>query len=152
MTITGPDGLQRIKPGLPAHAVKTFQIRAPLRTHFRPATCAEVQCPAYLNGWRTIVPADSAAAEYIRHDRSRSHAEERRDGGLACFTFGPGQQAFASPEHEHRVPNDREPLYSERGGDWRGNPRREGRELAAADWVDSFANHQIKLAERLERG
>ena len=45
----------RIEPALPAHAMKTYQIYSPISTHYRPATCAEVQCAAYEHGWRTRV-------------------------------------------------------------------------------------------------
>ena len=152
MTVTGPDGAQRISPAIPAHAMKTYQVVMPLATHYRPATCAEYECEAYLYGWQTIVPADSPAAEYIRHDRTRRHVEERQPGGLACFTFGPGQQGFAGTEHDHKLPNGRPERFIERGGDWRGNPRREQRELRPDDWVDSFANHQDKLNTAHERG
>jgi len=142
----------RIDPALPAAAYQTFEISAPLATHWRPATCAEVECDHYVHGWQTIVPSDSPAAEYIRHDKTRSHREERRDGGLACFTFGPGQRGFA-PGHDHKLPVGRPERFTERGGDWRGNPRGDVRVHATPDdWVDSFANHQDKLKTRLERG
>jgi len=152
--MTTPDafGLQRAPTEFPVHLMKTYQIAAPLATHFRPASCAEFQCDAYLNGWQTIVPADSPAAEYIRHDRTRRCTEERQPDGLTCFTFEPGQQGFAGTEHDHRLPNGRAERYFERGGDWRGNPRRDRRELRAADWVDSFANNMDSVKTQMERG
>src|SRR5258708_243616 len=115
MTVTGPDGAQRISPAIPAHAMKTYQVVMPLATHYRPATCAEYECEAYLYGWQTIVPADSPAAEYIRHDRTRRHVEERQPGGLTCFTFGPGQQGFAGTEADHKLPDGRPERFLERG-------------------------------------
>jgi len=145
--------LNRIKPALPPQAMKTYQVVAPRPTHFRPATCEEVRCDAYLSGWQTIVPADSPQADYIRHDRTRSHTEEREPGGLAKFVFGPGQQGFP-PAHDHAVRVDRPEVYLVRDGDWRGNPRgtEPRRHVRADDWVDDFANHQDRLATRLERG
>lgn len=152
MTVTGPDGLQRCEPALPVTAMKSYQILAPRATHYRPATCAEYECPDYLHGWRTIVPADSPAAEYIRHDRTRRHTEQRQPGGLAEFTFEPGQRGFAGPAHDHVLPVGRPERFIERGGDWRGNPRGDVREHTADTWVDSFANHQDRLHTALERG
>ena len=145
--------LNRIQPAIPAEHMKTYEIRAPLATHFRPATCEEVMCDAFIYGWRTIVPADSAAAAYIRHDKTRSHSEGREPGGLACFTFGPGQQAFPGKDHDHRLPNGRPETFLVKDGDWRGNPRGTPPRVHTADtWTDDFANHQDKLATRLERG
>jgi hypothetical protein len=111
--------MPRFDPAGPAALYKTYKVSAPRQTHFRAATCAEVQCDHYVHGWRTIVPSDSPAAEYIRHDRSRRHAEERQPGGLAAFTFGPGQQGFS---HDHRLRNDRPDRLAVLGGDFRGNP------------------------------
>jgi hypothetical protein len=144
--------LFRVKPGLPVTAMKSYTVAMPLATHFRPATCAEYECPDYLHGWVTVVPADSPAAEYIRHDRSRRWTEARQPGGLAEFAFEAGQQGFAGPRHEHLVPNGRPERFIERGGDHRGNPRGDVREHSADTWTDSFANHQDRLSTAHERG
>lgn len=153
MTVPSPDG-QRIPPVLPAHHMKTYQVLAPLNTHWRKATCAEFGCDKYLNGWFSIFAADSPQAEYIRHDKTRRHVEERLDGGLAKFTFEAGQEFFAgSPEHDHRVLTGRPERLIVRGGDWRGNPRGEVREhVSAEDWVDDFATHQDRLAQQAQKG
>ena len=135
-------------PQLPAQAVRTYRISAPLSTHWQPATCEQVDCPNHLNGWRTIVPADSPQADYIRHDRTRGHTETR-DGGLAVFTFAAGQTCFAT--HKRRL--DRDERFLIRGGDWRGNPRGEPtRELTAEQWRDNFGEHQETLADRIKQG
>jgi hypothetical protein len=112
--------MPRFDPAGPAALYRTYRISAPRQTHFRPATCEEAGCPAWLHGWRTIVPADSPQAEYIRHDKTRSAAEERQPGGLAAFTFGPGQRCFGAGLH--RVRTDRPDRLAVLGGDFRGNP------------------------------
>jgi hypothetical protein len=146
----------RPEPALPVTAMKTYRIAAPLATHWRPATCAEVECPEYLNGW--ISDIDEATelgqrqATFIRCDRTRAHAEERLPSGLTRFSFPAGTTPFAGPRHDHRVQNGRPERFLERDGDWRGNPTGWQRELGVDDWADSFANHQDKLAARLERG
>ena len=137
---------------LPASAYKTYGISAPLSTHWRPAKCAEVECEAYRLGWRTIVPADGPAADYMRHDKSRRHVETRPGPGMACFTFEPGQQGFA-PAHDHRKRIERQERFLLRGGDWRGCPDGMRREFKRPDeWVDSFADHQSRLATIVGRG
>jgi hypothetical protein len=146
--IRGADGLMHVQPALPAHAMRSFQIVQPLATHWRDATCEEAGCEHHLHGWRTIVAADSPQAAYIRQDRTRRHAETREAAGVACFTFEPGQRCFGV----HKVPTGRPQRYFDRGGDWRGNPRGDVAELNAADWLDSFASHQDKIATAMERG
>lgn len=153
MTIMGPDGAQHIPPAMPPEHMKTYRIAAPKATHWRPATCAEVECDHYVHGWRTIVPADSAAAEYIRHDKTRRHSEERQDGGLAAFTFEPGQRGFA-PAHDHQLPTGRPERFLVTGGDFRGNPLgTPAREHAKPDfWVEEMQENLDDIRTRHERG
>jgi hypothetical protein len=143
--------LNRIEPAAGPEAFKTYGIRAPLSTHWRAASCAEVECEHYLNGWRTIVPADSPQAEYIRRRSGRKFTEERQPGGLTEFTFPAGQPCFQASAHRLRV--EREERFLIRDGDHRGNPRGTPvRELRPDDWADDFANHQDKIATQFERG
>lgn len=143
----------RITPAAGPEHYKSYSWRRPLSTHWRAATCAEYRCRAWRFGWTTVV--DTATdlgqrqADYIRHDRSRQHHEERSGTSLISFTFPPGQQFFAgSAAHEHRKPLERPPLLLVTGGDWRGNPRNVPAVLhkRPEDWVDDFATHQEMLA------
>ena len=140
----------RVEPALPVTAMKTYAVSSPLATHWRPATCAEADCPHYLSGWRTIVPGDSPQAHYIRHDSGRGFTEAPQPGGLVEFTFAPGQRCFASGSH--RVLLDKPERFTERDGDWRGNPT--GRRVVHSvdGWLDSFGEHQERLAQQMERG
>lgn len=142
--------LTRIAPAGRVEAYKTYQIVAPRSTHWRPATCAEVECAGHTRGWVTIVPADGAQAVYIRTQSGRKFTENTADG-MATFAFPAGQSCFRS--RDHMVPLEREPLYIVRGGDWRGNPFGDRRQHArAADWVEDFAEHQSALADQIEEG
>jgi hypothetical protein len=155
--------MTRLPPKLAVTAMQTYEIRSPKSTHFRPATCAEVECPRYMKGWRTIVPADSAAAGFIRRDKTRRHTEERQPGGLTCFDFGPGQECFdwcadqdclvrAGADHHHHAPVGRPEHYLLRGGDWRQNLGIKRTHKKPEDWVDDFASHQERIAEAVKRG
>jgi hypothetical protein len=143
----------RIDPRLPVGAMKTYAIVAPVTTHFRPASCAEVDCDAYRNGWTTVI--DTATdlggkqANYIRLHAGR-HFRATEIGGMVTFTFPPGQSCFRT----HQVRLDRPEHFLVRDGDWRGNPRGTSpyQHTRAADWVDDFANHQQRLADRLNQG
>ena len=50
------------------HLMQKFRILKPLKTHWRIATCSEVECQAHEKGFRTIVDKNSAQAGYIRGD------------------------------------------------------------------------------------
>ena len=145
--------LFRIEPALPAAAMKTYHIAAPLSTHWRPATCAEVDCLAFLHGWQTSADETTdlgqRQAHYIRHDRSRKHAERRAETGLTVFQFEPGQTCFGS----HRLPVGRPERFLVTGGDWRGNPRGDRREhVRPDDWVDDMQTSLDDIRTRHERG
>ena len=126
----------------------------------RAATCAEVDCGAYLHGWQTTVDESTdlgqGQAHYIRKNSGRRFVESRvlSDEGvpLTAFRFEAGQRCFRADEHRARL--ERPEIYLVRDGDWRGNPRgtEPRRHASAADWVDDFANHQETLANRLKEG
>lgn len=134
-----------------AQDYQTFQIKAPLSTHWRSATCQEAECPNMAKGWRTVLdPSNEAALYYIRKQSGRNFKEYRNESGQVVFEFTPGQKCFG----EHKVRLDREEFFIVKGGDHRGNPRRTSprKHGKPADWVDEFANHQDKLKTLHERG
>lgn len=138
-----------IMPLAGAHLYKTFQVAAPIQTHFRKATCEEVGCLAHHYGWQTTVDESTdqgpAQAYYIRNQSGRRFKEEKTEAGLTCFTFEPGQTCFDSDQHVTSL--ERPYLFVVRDGDWRGNPRhtRPYRHANGDDWCDNFANHLDRL-------
>jgi len=150
MTVSSPEG-QRLPPAGPAAAYQTFQIASPLETHWRPATCAEVNCEQHLHGWRVRLDGLSDADRWAIHNSGRHFVRHDVAAGETWLVFEPGQDCFAAAEH--RVPLGKPELYVVRGGDWRGNPTREFRQHTSAEsWVDEFAANQDKVAEVIERG
>lgn len=143
--------INRIEPQLPAAAYKTYQIISPKSTHFRKATCEEVDCPAYRNGWITRVPANSDLENLVRNSGRRWRGL-KHEGAEVVFIFDPGTECFESSKHTVRL--ERPEIYVVTGGDFRGNPlgTEPVRHKNAADWVDDFANHQDKIARQIERG
>lgn len=144
----------RLPPALGAADMKTYGLIAPSSTHFRDATCDEVNCPNLERGWQTFVDESTdlgqRQAHAIRSLLGRHFTEEPGVAGGTVFTFPPGQQCF----EQHKVPLEREPLYVVRGGDWRGNPRRTPtrQHIRAEHWVEDFAEHQDGVARIRERG
>ena len=150
------DFLNRMAPALPAGAMKTYAIRAPRSTHFRPATCTDVRCEAYEHGWSTTVnEADDLGARqahYIRKQSGRKFVERSDAPGFVTFAFEAGQRCFRSDDHRVRL--DRPEIYTVRDGDYRGNPRRTETYIHTRPelWVEDFGTHQQTLADRLEAG
>jgi len=143
----------RFDPKLPASAMKSWEIKAPLATHWSVTTCDDVDCDAHRLGWKTLIDEGTSLgqrqAHYIRKESKRRFTEERQPDGLTAFVFEAGQKCFA----EHRARNMRPERFVERGGDHRGNPRREHRvHTRPDDWVDSFQSNQEKIRTALERG
>lgn len=148
----------RIQPALPVQAMQTYGLSAPQATHYRRASCREVDCSNYANGWVSgfdvtdaeqaracrIVREHSGRLFTVQEIRGASHSVER-----VLLTFGPGQECFLP----HRVALEREPTYFLRDGDWRANPT--GRKIVFTDatsFVDDFGEHQEKIKTRVERG
>lgn len=136
----------------PVQHQRTFQIDQPLETHFRRATCQEVNCKAYANGWKMgfdlTDPEKVAAARAIRDKSGRTFTVELADNKV-IMTFPAGQRCFVT----HRVSLEREPIYIVRGGDFRGNPRRERTVHKTADsFVDRWDNELSTIKEIQERG
>lgn len=141
----------RWAPEGPAWAYKTYRIVTP-RSHRRPASCAELDCEKWRNGWLTALdagnPRQAKLADWIRLHSKRSFTVEQI-GMAVKFVFPAGQQCFEP--HSVRC---KPPLYLVQGGDWRGNPRGVAtvRHSGIDSWVDDFASNQQAIADRVGRG
>jgi len=149
----------RIPPKLPVKAVRTYALQQPLATHWRVATCAEVDCPRYLDGWRTPLDLSTQdgqnAAAWIRQSGLR-FTEEITGPQQIVFVFPAGQLCPRStPGHpkRHRAPLSRPPRLLVRDGDWRGNPTGWSRlHQRPEDWRDDMGEHLQRLAEARKQG
>ncbi len=135
---------------------KTYQIAAPVSTHWNQVSCTEFQCDSYRSGFRSTIDERTelgqAQAHFIRKESGRRFTEVRNEAGLTEFTFEPGQSCFRAAEHRQR--NARPELFIVRSGDWRrldifSKPRVHH---GPADWVDDFASHQGRIADLRQRG
>lgn len=145
-----PNGgvVQRVAPLLPAHAMKTFEIRRPLATHYRRARCEEVGCDKNRAGWvmgfDLTQQAKVDAANLIRRIAHHRGLKCRitQVGTTVTFLFPAGQQCLEG----HQVPLERDPLFIVRGGDWRGNPRGERYTHSTGDsFMDDWRTSQDRL-------
>lgn len=141
-----------MRGGVPITAMQTYAIRAPRETHTRPATCQDVDCQMYAEGFVSRIDERTELgrrqAYYIRVQSGRRFDEERGADGLTVFTFGPGQPCFA----EHRASLERAPLFLIRDGDGRGNPTGRAVSLSPEDWRDDMHETLDRVRETRERG
>lgn len=145
----------RWAPQGPVQAYETFHIRTPRGPEFeRPATCEEVECSAWANGWVTRVPFGSDLEQAIRAERGRRPwTSEQHDGTTVAFTYTPGTPCFRAGQHRRSVRPDMPQLFVVRDGDWRGNPTgRVRRHTRPEDWVEHLQENTSQVAERIERG
>ena len=114
----------------------TYRASAPPSTHFRPATCAEVDCTHYLGGWQTILADnDKDNAAWIRNYSGLQFTESRSDGTVA-FTFAPGQPCCR--RNAPRISLERPSIFTVNSG--LGFSRRE-----PDQWVDEMGEQLEKL-------
>jgi hypothetical protein len=144
--------VNRVEPAMPPEAYKTFQITAPVSTHWRKATCTEVDCPNYLNGWRVRIEGLDPQMLHAARTSGRRHTELPVAEGETWLVFDAGQPCFRAAEHRKRI--DRPELYVVRDGDHRGNPRGTKARLhqRPEHWTEQFAEHQQALADAHEKG
>ncbi len=146
--------VQRIQPRLPVRLMQTFKVSRPLATHTRPATCEEVQCPDFINGYQVRLPfADDRitllkAAAYGRVDGMQRAIHEVTCIGDAERTFilsGPCLKATT-----HRVSLERPENYLVRGGDWRANTGLIRRHTRPELWVEDMSETFDAVRRRIE--
>jgi hypothetical protein len=130
-------------------AYQTFEIAQPADTKVR-AACEQVGCAHWARGWESVIDETTdlgkQQAAYIRGQSGRTFKEQRTDAGLTVFRFEARQRCFA----DHKT---RPQLFAVRDGDWRGNPTgRRRTHQRAADWVEDFGEHQLRLVDQQQKG
>jgi hypothetical protein len=140
------------EPRMGPEVYKTFAIVIPLHTHFRPATCAEIDCPDYLHGWKIRIEGLPPEMVHAAKHSGRRYSELHVTAGETWLVFEAGQRCFRYTEHRTRL--DKPEHFVVRDGDHRGNPRGTRARLhqRAADWQEHFAEHQQGLADAFQRG
>lgn len=138
--------------------ITTYQIVAPPATHWRPATCEEIECEHYQNGWRVRVEGLSERDIYAIRQSGRHFTEMRVTEGETWFVFPSGQPCFRQftggmkfdANRHHRI-QIRPEVYLARDGKGSRSPVRY-RFDRPEQWRDDFAENQERLADRIKRG
>ncbi len=143
--------MNRIQPAGQVQDYKTYQILAPTSTHRRPATCAEIECPNYLKGWRLRVEGLPPDMLHAARTSGRKFTELHVAEGENWLVYEAGQACFKASQH--RVPLDKQEIFVVRDGDFRGNPTGNVRKHTRAEhWVEDFAEHQDNLTRQMQQG
>lgn len=125
--------------------------RDPAAGFWRRATCAEVECPGYVQGFALRIDEATslgqAQAAYLRADTSRRRAREYRDEvGLTVFEYAPGQRCTSDTDDAHRVPVERDPLFILR------DPSFGRRQVGRTQWLDVLHDNVDRFATLRARG
>lgn len=141
----------RIEPKMPTGAYKTYAVRSPLKTHYRSATCQEIECEAYLNGWQLRVEELSPALLYTAQHSGRRFKEVRVSSNETYLVFEAGQPCFAS--NTHRKSLERPEFYFVGRGDHRSfSTRRASQFNRPEDWLDDFSSHLDRIQAEINKG
>lgn len=144
--------MNRPDPLMAPQAYKTYAVVAPVSTHWRKATCAEVDCPHYLNGWRTRIENLTPELLHTATHTGRRYTVQQIAEGESYLVFAAGQPCFAAASHRKR--SDRPPLYVVRDGDHRGNPRGTKARVhhSPGNWLEDFAANRQAIADEIKKG
>jgi len=143
--------MNRIEPQGRVQDYKTYQIVSPLSTHWEPATCAQVDCPEYLNGWRVRVEGLPAEMVLAARTTGRKFTELEVAHNEHWLVFEAGQPCFRASLHRRLL--DKQEIFIARDGDFRGNPTGNVRKHTRPEfWVEDFADHQDRLARQIQQG
>lgn len=143
--------MNRIPPQGRVQDYKTYQIVSPLSTHWETATCAQVDCPDYLHGWRVKIEGLPQEMIHAARTSGRKFSELEISRNEHWLVFEAGQPCFRAAEHRRLL--DKQEIFIVRDGDFRGNPTGNVRRHSRPDdWQEDFAEHQDKLARQIEQG
>jgi len=147
----------RLEPTLGPQYFKTYAWKAPLESHWRRATCEEVNCEAMRNGFVMTIDLTTELGRKQFHyltkvDKDRSHSLQRTGPFEVKLIYGPGNPCMKRAEH--RIQIGKPPILLVHEGDWRGNPRRAAPYIHryADDWTEDFMLHQQEIVDTIARG
>ena len=119
-----------------------YKASRPLATHWRKASCQEVNCNHYQLGWQTIVDISPDLGKrqynYIVNSSGRK-GSGKQDGDLVTFTFSPEQDCFK----EHKVPLERDPILTVQNG-------RGASSMEPAQWKDHMNKSIYKYQREVD--
>lgn len=136
------------QPAGDPRAYKTFGIRAPLSTHFRKATCDEVDCESFRYGWKIRWDVLSEQDRHLITHCGRKYVIDQEwvifEAGQPCFRYD-----------THRIRNDRPELFLVKDSHMSMSSLAAGgatQHKRVADWIDDFHSTTDKVVQQLKEG
>lgn len=143
--------MNRIPPQGRVQDYKTYQIVSPISTHWRPATCADVDCPEYTRGWKIRIEGLPPEMVHAAKTSGRKYTELDVNESEHWLVFEAGQPCFRAQLHRKIL--DKQEIFIVRDGDFRGNPTGNVRRHTRPEhWTEDFAEHQDQLARQIQQG
>lgn len=145
------NGAYIIPPRMGVGSYKTYKIASPISTHYRKATCQEIDCVAYKEGW-TYRKADLVREQLydiVTHagKRYREQYLDESESDL-YLVFEPGQVCFQAASHVKSL--DRPEIYYAGRGHFTAFSTRKAAVLETDEWLESFVTHQDALHAAFE--
>jgi len=147
--------VNRLAPLMPTQNYKTYAIRSALTTHYRPARCAEIDCPDYIHGWYLKIDGTPPDLLHAAKTSGRKFTIGELWGGsgeaFQALIFEAGQECFRVSTHVKSL--ERPEFFYAGRGDFRSFSTRRATQFDRAEnFVDSFATHLDNLKTKIERG
>lgn len=141
----------QLQPVADPRYYQTYQVAAPLGTHWTAATCEQVDCEHWREGWAVRVEHLDARDLHLVKTAGRKFVEQQIGPGETWLVFEAGQPCFRAGTHVRRI--EKPELFILRGGDHRGDPTGRGPiQLSPESWTDDFGEHQDNISQLIERG
>ena len=143
----------------------------PLKSHWRRATCREIECQPYGGGWWTRIDlsptldpdtlqSHQRADYYIRHNCERRYIETW-EGSTIAYHFEAGQDCFkttcglcqacqegqACVNDHHWIPLERDPIFIHQDSKGRVQTG-----LEYTEFFDRFNENSYKINRRAQQG
>jgi len=130
----------------------TFAIRQPMQTHYRLATCAEVECGAYLGGWQLRVESLTPELLHVARNSGKRFKELEVTEGEHYIVYEPGQPCFNAMKH--RISLERPAFFYAGRGHWsRMFSTRTAQQFKKPEhWAEGMAAHLDRIRIEIQKG
>lgn len=139
----------RLGPRMPPQYYKNYRISTPLETHYRRATCQEIDCEAFRDGWTMHKEKLTPQMLFAIKQSRRKYREINMAPGETYLVFEPGQVCFKAPQH--RVSLERPEFYfAGRGLYTIFNERTATRHTKPEFWIEDMQEHLDTIRKAIE--
>lgn len=139
----------QLGPRMPPGYYKNYRIASPVETHYRRATCQEINCEAYRDGWTMHKEKLLPALLYAATHSGRKFKEVSVSAGQTYLVFEPGQTCFRAPEHKISLERP-EWYFVGRGLYTVFNTRAAKQHTKPEFWIEDMSEHLETIRHAIE--